>query len=55
MQLDFVWLGVVSRLGADLHEFKSEMIFDENFSAEDLGYYSYFMLQLEEKVKELVA
>jgi hypothetical protein len=39
MKLDFIWLGVLSRLGTDVQKFQEVIIEEEEFTPEYLGFY----------------
>ena len=55
MKLDFIWLGVMSRLGTDVRRFQEIIIEDEDFLPEYLGFYELFFEELNKLVYEELA
>ena len=48
MKLDFIWLGVVGRLGADVDKFTRVMVEEEEFSPEAVGFGDAFFRSVNE-------
>lgn len=52
MKLDFVWLGVMGRLGTDVSEFQEVIIDEEDFTPEYVGFYELFFTRLNKLLYE---
>jgi hypothetical protein len=48
MKLDFIWLGVVGRLGTDVDKFTRVMVEEEEFSPEAVGFRDSFFMSVNE-------
>lgn len=46
MKLDFIWLGVLARLGTDVEKFQQEIVEEEDFTLAKVGFYDSFFDEL---------